>query len=422
MSDIHIKPSKLAGTVKIPPSKSAAHRAIICAALSDGVSKIYPISESKDMSATVNAMRALGAEVKKDGDTLTVKGVFSGKERNNSKQTIDCIESGSTLRFLIPIAAALGGDFTFTGQGRLPQRPISCYDELLTSHSVKVEYNGTLPFSFKGKLTPGVFKLPGDVSSQYVTGLLLALVLLNGDSEIIMTSPLQSKAYVDITVSVMKDFGVLVSPTENGYFVKGSQRFTPREYNVEGDWSQGAFFLCADALGAQIEVKGLGLNSLQGDREILTALEKMGAEIKSDNNSITLSAKELCGTVIDAQEIPDIIPILALTACFCKTETHFKNCARLRIKESDRLESTRELIVSLGGKAEIKGDELIVFPSKLKGGSVNGYNDHRIVMSAAIAAAFSLSDTTISDRESINKSYPEFFEDYKKLGGNIYDF
>ena len=148
----------------------------------------------------------------------------------------------------------------------------------------------------------------------------------------------------------------------------------------------------------------------------------MGAEIKSDNNSITLSAKELRGTVIDAQEIPDIIPILALTACFCKTETHFKNCARLRIKESDRLESTRELIVSLGGKAEIKGDELIVFPSKLKGGSVNGYNDHRIVMSAAIAAAFSLSDTTISDRESINKSYPDFFEDYKKLGGNIYDF
>lgn len=416
MSDILVKNSRLSGDIIIPPSKSVAHRAIICAALSEGTSTLSPISESEDMTATLGAIKALGADYKRNKNTLTIYGANSA---NGEHKVIDCIESGSTLRFMIPIAGAKGGSYEFTGRGRLPQRPIGCYEDLLTSHGVDVKYNGTLPFICKGQLKSGTFSLPGNISSQYITGLLLALPLLDGDSEIVLTTPLESSAYVDITIDVMKKFGVGISKTQKGYFIQGNQQYKGCNFSVESDWSQGAFFLCAGALGADICVKGLNTSSVQGDSAVIEILQNMGADISETDGGFVFSQSDLHSITFDAKEIPDIVPILAVTAMFCKGVTHIKNCARLRIKESDRLSATLDLILAFGGICEIKGDDLYItgveqFNPYRK---INGFNDHRIVMSAAIAGAFAGGETLISDRQSVNKSYPNFFDDYNKLGG-----
>lgn len=422
MSEVLVKDSKLQGEVVIPPSKSVAHRAIICAALAGGESTITPVSESKDMVATISAVELLGATAHRSGDTLSVNGCKASDSTDTV--TVDCIESGSTLRFLIPIAAALGGNYSFVGSGRLPTRPIDCYTTLLQEHGVKVDYSGTLPFNFSGKLTPGKFELPGNVSSQYITGLLLALPLLEGDSEIVLTTRLESSGYIDITTKVMAEFGVRVAKTETGWSVKGGQSYSPRTYSVESDWSQGAFFLCAGAIGGDITVKGLSLDSLQGDKAVLDILRNMGADITETENGLVCKKAPLHAYDFDAREVPDIVPVLATTALFCTGTTHITGCERLRIKESDRLVSTNDMLLSFGGCSEIQGDSLVVtgtdtFSEYRK---VNGFNDHRIVMSACVAAAFASGETLITDKDSVNKSYPNFYEHYTKLGGNASDF
>ena len=262
MSNVVIKPSTLCGTVRVPPSKSDVHRAIICAALAKGVSTVSPVAFSEDISATIDCIKALGAEVFVDGDKVTIN---STKIFENKTADLQCRESGSTVRFFIPVAAAGGVNAVFNGKGRLPQRPLGVYTDLLPKHGVECITHGGLPFEIKGQLDSGRFDVPGDISSQFITGLLFALPLLDGDSVIHLTSPLQSKGYIDMTLSVQKQFGVEIITDGNDYIIKGNQKYVPCDYITEGDWSQAAFFLVGGALGGDITVEGVKKDSFQGD-------------------------------------------------------------------------------------------------------------------------------------------------------------
>lgn len=395
MGIVKIENSILNGTVTAPPSKSAAHRALICSFLAGGGS-VFPIINSKDMQATTGVIDAL-----KRGDS-----------------TLNCIESGSTLRFMIPVAASLGKNVTFTGEGRLPERPVGEYLEILPKHNVKVESNGFLPLSISGKLTNGTYEAAGDVSSQYITGLLLALANVDGDSAVILTTKLQSKPYVDMTVKVMADYGVYVKETEFGYLIHGNQQFKKLDYTVEGDWSQAAFFLVAGAIGGDITVNGLDMNSTQGDKEIVNVIRNFGGNITVDDNEIRCFGGELKGTEIDASDIPDLVPIIAVLAAFAKGKTVIKGAERLRYKESDRIESVVQNLKLLGAQVQETTDGMIINGGKkLNSAKLKGFNDHRIVMAFSVAGLYIDGAIEIDDAESINKSYPSFFEDYNRLGG-----
>ena len=395
MGIVKIENSILNGTVIAPPSKSAAHRALICSFLAGGGS-VSPIINSKDMQATTGVIDAL-----KRGDS-----------------TLNCIESGSTLRFMIPVAASLGKNVTFTGEGRLPERPVGEYLEILPKHNVKVESNGFLPLSISGKLTNGTYEAAGDVSSQYITGLLLALANVDGDSAVILTTKLQSKPYVDMTVKVMADYGVDVKETEFGYLIHGNQQFKKLDYTVEGDWSQAAFFLVAGAIGGNITVNGLDMNSTQGDKEIVNVIRNFGGNITVDDNEIRCFGGELKGTEIDASDIPDLVPIIAVLAAFAKGKTVIKGAERLRYKESDRIESVVQNLKLLGAQVQETTDGMIINGGKkLNSAKLKGFNDHRIVMAFSVAGLYIDGTVEIDDAESINKSYPSFFEDYNRLGG-----
>lgn len=395
MGIVKIENSILNGTVTAPPSKSAAHRALICSFLAGGGS-VSPIINSKDMQATTGVIDAL-----KRGDS-----------------TLNCIESGSTLRFMIPVAASLGKSVTFTGEGRLPERPVGEYLEILPKHNVKVESNGFLPLSISGKLTNGTYEAAGDVSSQYITGLLLALANVDGDSAVILTTKLQSKPYVDMTVKVMADYGVYVKETEFGYLIHGNQQFKKLDYTVEGDWSQAAFFLVAGAIGGDITVNGLDMNSTQGDKEIVNVIRNFGGNITVDDNEIRCFGGELKGTEIDASDIPDLVPIIAVLAAFAKGKTVIKGAERLRYKESDRIESVVQNLKLLGAQVQETTDGMIINGGKkLNSAKLKGFNDHRIVMAFSVAGLYIDGTVEIDDAESINKSYPSFFEDYNRLGG-----
>ena len=416
MSSITISPSCLSGTVSVPPSKSAAHRAIICAALAKGVSHIAPVELSDDIRATVSCMEQLGASLRWDGNSLTVDGtgIFSPKSA-----LLDCGESGSTLRFLIPVAAAGGTDASFVGHGRLPERPIGVLTDCLPSHGTDCITKGGLPLQIHGQLRGGLFEIPGNVSSQFITGLLLALPLLPEDSEIRLTSPLQSAGYIQMTLNTMKDFGVFVTPAANGWLIQGGQAYQSRSCTVEGDWSQAAFYLTAGALGGRITIDNLSLSSAQGDKACLELYRQFGAEITlEDNGAITVAPGKLRGITLNAEQIPDLVPALAVTAALCEGRTVITGAARLRIKECDRLAAMQDGLSRLGARITETPDGLIIDGvSRLKGGFAEGYHDHRIVMSMAVAAAACDGDITISDKESINKSYPTFFEEYSRLGG-----
>mgnify|MGYP002525202332 FL=1 len=403
--DIKITPSKLIGTVNIPSSKSMTHRMLICAALANGQSKISNITFSKDIYATINALTAIGADIKINEDSATVLGI------NNVSDIaeIDCCESGSTLRFLIPITAALGINSTYTGQGRLPERPITPYLRELTKHGIKFEYNNTMPFNMSGKLKSGKFKLEGNISSQFITGMLFALPLLNGDSEIIMTSALESKPYADMTIQCLNTFGIEITETKKGYFIKGNQKYKPKNIIVEGDYSQAAFFYTANILGNDIRINNLMENSLQGDKKIVEITRNL---CYNENN-------EPNGFSINAADIPDLVPILGVLGTFCQGKSLIYGAERLKIKESDRLESTSAALNALGGNITAENDGLSILHSVLKGGVVDSFGDHRIAMSAAIAATVCSEPVIIKNADAVEKSYPDFFKDYQKLGGII---
>ena len=415
MSDVTVKPSQLNGKVNIPPSKSDVHRAIICAALAKGVSTVSPVAYSEDILATIDCIKALGAKVYSNGDKVTID---STKLFEPESAVMNCRESGSTVRFFIPVAAAGGVTSVFNGKGRLPQRPLNVYAELLPKHGIECKTEGGLPFEITGQLTAGRYDVPGNISSQFITGLLFALPLLDGDSVIHLTSPLESKGYIDMTISVQRSFGVDIQTVGNDYIVKGSQKYKSCDYITEGDWSQAAFFLAAGAIGGNVTVQGVKRNSFQGDKEIVKLMERFGADVKQTDDSVSCCFNKLKGIEIDAAQIPDLVPILAVCGAFAEGTTIIYNAQRVRLKESDRLMAISDCLNSCGANVAETDDGLLINGVPfIDGGSVKGYNDHRIVMSMAIAALRSRENIVISDRESISKSYGNFFEDYRIIGG-----
>lgn len=415
MSIVKYLPFTPNGSVTAPPSKSDVHRAVICAALSDGVSTISPVALSNDIKATIGCIEALGAKTKIENGVLTVdgSGMFSKKSA-----VLDCGESGSTLRFFIPVAAFGGVNTKFVGSGRLPKRPIGIFTDLLPDFGVSCVTEGGLPLQISGKLEGGTFKIPGDVSSQFITGLLFVLPLLKGDSDIVLTSPVESADYINMTIFTMSRFGVYVEAADYGWHIKGGQRYKSCSYTTDGDWSQAAFFLVSAAISGSVTVNGVNRDSAQGDRKIAGLLSQFGASVEQKDASITVKSAKMHAINIDASQIPDLVPILAVCASFAEGKTKIVNAHRLRIKESDRLKTTADLINSLGGKVKELPDGLeITGTESLSGGKADGCNDHRIVMSAAACASKLDGTIECSDALSINKSYPEFFNDYNSIGG-----
>lgn len=423
MSNITVSASPIHGTAEPPPSKSAAHRALICAALA-GKGIVHGVNDSEDMRATLGAIRAMGHTVQHQSDTVTIASI-AGRAKDESIR-IDCLESGSTLRFLIPVFAAMGCDCIFTGSGRLPQRPLGIYEDCLPKHGValKKPEDFNLPLKISGKLEPGLYELPGNISSQFISGFLFALPLCGGDSEIRLTAPLESSAYVDMTVDAMKEAGITVEHTATGWKVPGNQQYQPHSYIVESDWSQAAFLLAMGVLGGEITLSGLHLNSRQGDKAIVALLQYFGADITVLPDKIICRKSNLYGIEIDATQIPDLVPILAVLGSFAQGTTVIKGAARLRLKESDRLAAITQSLNLAGGKVKETDDGLLIQGAEsLYGGvTVPGFNDHRIVMSMAVAALCCDKPLTITDAESVHKSWPEFFDVYKSCGGEAHGF
>lgn len=421
MAEITLLPGKLSGTITVPPSKSLAHRMIICAALADGESRISPIQGSEDILATLDGMRALGAECRLEGDTAIIRG--AGARRQTAPVEICCRESGSTLRFLVPLSMTLGVGAHFTGAPGLAVRPLTPYRTICESVGAEYSHQALPELSahVRGSLPAGRYEVPGNISSQFITGLLLALSVTGGDSEIVLTTPLESTAYVDLTLDAMASFGVKVNITPNGYFIPGGQTYTARDAIVEGDYSQAANWLCAAALGSDISVAGLNPDSFQGDRGILDVLRAMGAEIGYSGGAFRVRADRLRAVDVDVSDIPDIAPVIALTCCFAEGTSHIRNAGRLRIKECDRLSATVEAINAMGGCAEEHADEMIITGTgSLRGGNICACrNDHRMAMLHAVASTRCEQPLTLDSRECVRKSYPHFWNDFAAVGGKF---
>ncbi|MBE7091015.1 MAG: 3-phosphoshikimate 1-carboxyvinyltransferase [Clostridiales bacterium] len=408
--NVKITPAPLAGTVESVGSKSFAHRALIAAALfAKGEVILAGITPSKDVEATVNCLRALGATIV-EGETYRVIPPTSFPK----KAVFPCIESGSTMRFFLPIAAALGIDAEFTGSPRLLQRPNDALFETLRSGGITVCENRFL----SGKLQSGIYRVNASVSSQYITGMLFALALLEGENELVLTGEIVSREYVDITVSVLKDFGIEILQTERGYKIKGKAESTVTEYKVEGDWSNAAFYLVAGALSGPVTVTNLNQKSLQGDRAILSVLAQTGANITQTATQVTVKRGELQGFSVNAEQIPDAVPILAVLAAFSKGETQISGVERLKIKESDRLAEIITTLQTAGISAKHENKKLIIMGGNPKGGKFFAANDHRMAMMQTILAAHAKGDSEILGAECVSKSYPMFYEDFLRVGGN----
>ena len=427
MADLKINPSKLKGEVKIPPSKSMAHRAIICAALSDGLCIIENIDYSDDIIATIDAMNSLGAKIVKHKDHIKVIGVYGSDEKAQETRVIDCNESGSTLRFLVPISLLFRGSSKFIGRGNLGKSPLTTYYNIFEKQGIKYSYEeDNLNLVINGELKPGTFEVEGNVSSQFITGLLFTLPLLKEDSKIIITTEMESRGYIDLTLRAMSDFGIeIINNNYREFIIKGNQKYNARNYRVEGDYSQAAFFLCADSLGNDVLCKDLDLNSLQGDKEVIDILERMNVVFNANDIGVKGTTNgELTSTVIDGSQCPDIIPVLTSVAALTKGTTEIINAGRLRIKECDRLAAVTSELNKLGAKIIEKEDGLVVTGvEKLQGGvDVWSHKDHRIAMTLAIASTRCEEPIVIKDYECIAKSYPNFFEDFKTLGGDVHEW
>ena len=404
--NVIITPTQLNGRVIIPPSKSMAHRYIIAAALAEGESVIKNVAYSQDIEATIRCMTELGAAFTRDGSTLTVQGMGANSMSANRRMALprlDCGESGSTLRFLIPVALAVRGGGVFVGQGRLMERPLQPYFDLFEEKGISYELkDGELTVS--GLLTPGDYTLPGHVSSQFFTGLMFALPLLEGDSKIVITSPLESGSYVEMTREAMK----LAKVNSDKGNLPGNQTYAPFTATVEADWSQAAFFYAAHGLNNPVAMGGLSPFSIQGDSQIVHFYQEL---CNSD--------EELAQ---DVSQCPDLFPPLAIMAALrAGHQTHIGGAARLRIKECDRITAVVDALrkfglaveefadgISLVGKPQLRGDVVI-----------DSYNDHRIAMMAAIAATRATGPVTVTNAECVAKSYPDFWEVYESLGGQI---
>ncbi len=416
MKNMKFSPTKIDGAVRIPSSKSQSHRALISAALA-GNSAVRGVDVSNDITATANALSALGASITHDADTRTF--YVSEPCGRGAVATINCGESASTLRFLIPIAASLGARVTFVGEGRLPNRPTDIYKQILEARGARLAYpeNGEfLPLLIDGALTSGEYQLRGDISSQFVTGLIYAATSLEGVSKIKLTTTLESKPYVDLTVQALRLFGANITEESDGYAVVGGT-LSPADIDVEGDCSQAAFFAVAAAIGGRVTMSGIHRGTRQGDFALFDIVSRFGAHVSWNGGDVTVAKGEkLTAHDIDAKDIPDLVPALAVMAAFASGTTRIYNAGRLRIKESDRIASTAAMINALGGEAHESEDGLIIVGKQtLTGGSVCACNDHRIAMAAAAASAGCTGDVCVDDMSCINKSYPEFVRDFEAV-------
>ncbi len=414
--EMRCTPAILSGKIKAISSKSHAHRVLICSALADEPTKINCNVLSKDITATLECLKMLGADIKTEENTILVT-----PRKFREKAEIDCDESGSTLRFLLPVVSALGVDTTIIAHGRLPERPLSPLKEELEKKGITFETGNEFPLHITGKLQSGEYELAGNISSQFISGLLFALPLLDGESIIKLIPPIQSKPYIDMTVATLRDFGIIIEEAENTYIIKGKQKYvSPKEITIEGDWSNSAFFLCAGAISNDgVTVSGLNANSAQGDKKILDILKRMGASVQINNDEITVKKNKLMGTMVNGGDIPDLVPIVSVMGAMCdKGVTHIVNASRLRLKESDRIATTEALLSKVGAAVSETDDGLVIWgENELIGGRVEGANDHRIVMSAAILSCLCALPIDIVGAEAVEKSYPHFFEDFNSLGG-----
>lgn len=412
-----ILPGARTGEVHIPASKSQAHRMLLCAAMGEKEVTLRCRGLSKDILATVACLKALGASVDAEGEVLHLRPVSAPPP---GLCLLPCGESGSTLRFLLPLVGALGASAVFEREGRLPERPIEPLGRELCRNGMDIRSDGAR-LSCSGQLRPGAFSLPGNISSQYISALLMTLPLLEGESTLHMEGALESAAYVAMTEEVLRLGGVQTEKTGAGYRIPGGQhcRFAP-ELSVEGDYSNAAFFLCAGALSERgIRVTGLDPQSRQGDRAIVPLLEEMGAQVASDGSSVTVKRAALHGITIDASPIPDLIPVLSVVAAAASGETRVIHAQRLRLKESDRLHSTTQMLRALGTEAEELPDGLVIRGGRtLAGGTVDACGDHRIAMSAAVAGGICRGAVTICGSECVQKSYPDFWTDFQQLKGD----
>ena len=412
-----ILPGARTGEVHIPASKSQAHRMLLCAAMGENEVTLRCRGLSKDILATVACLKALGASVDAEGEVLHLRPVSAPPP---GLCPLPCGESGSTLRFLLPLVGALGASAVFEREGRLPERPIEPLRRELCRNGMDIRGDGARLYC-SGQLRPGAFSLPGNISSQYISALLMTLPLLEGESTLHMEGALESAAYVAMTEEVLRLGGVRTEKTGYGYRIPGGQRcrFAP-ELSVEGDYSNAAFFLCAGALSERgIRVTGLDPQSRQGDRAIVPLLEEMGAQVASDGSSVTVKRAALHGITIDASPIPDLIPVLSVVAAAASGETRVIHAQRLRLKESDRLHSTTQMLRALGAEAEELPDGLVIRGGRtLAGGTVDACGDHRIAMSAAVAGGICRGAVTICGSECVQKSYPDFWTDFQQLKGD----
>lgn len=415
--NLHISPKPLNGKIAAISSKSDAHRALICAALAEGKTKLKIDNTSRDIEATISCIEALGGKVEKNGSFFDVTPI----KRGTFSPTLDCYESGSTLRFLFPVANLVSTNPTFIGRGRLPERPLSPLREEMEKNGVEIE-GKMLPITTKGTLKGGIYRLAGNISSQFISGLLFALPLCESDSKIVLTTPLESKGYVEMTLSTLKQFGINIEQGHNEYIIKGNQKYiSPKTLTIEGDWSNAAFWLCGGAISGEIKCTGLNHDSNQGDKQIVSVLEKFGAEVIRSANDVTIKKADLKGINLDCTDIPDLVPIISAVASLAEGQTLLTGLERLKIKESDRLSAVYNTLINLGADAKISDNSLIITGKKeLSGGNAEGFNDHRMVMMSSILASRCKEGVNITDCEAVNKSYPDFFEHLKELGGAFY--
>ncbi|MBM6681880.1 3-phosphoshikimate 1-carboxyvinyltransferase [Pseudoflavonifractor capillosus] len=411
--DVTIIPSRLRGTVTPPSSKSVAHRALIAAALSGGFSIISNLGDSKDIQATRRCLSNLSTWIEDlSPDKVRVHGIGHSLVQAGPFPMLDCGESGSTLRFLIPVALLVQGEAQFTGRGRLMERPLKPYEDLFREKGLTWKLEDSVLTLDGGRgydtlaLDPGEYRLPGNVSSQFITGLLFVLPLLDGDSDLVLTSPLESRGYVDLTLDVLRTFGIRVEERADAFHVPGNQCYESRNFTVEADWSQAAFWYAANFAGGQVDIQGLNMDSKQGDKVIALQYWKLAKPGEAE---------------LDVSQCPDLVPPLAAMAAVRAGTTHFTHAARLRMKESDRLSTVAAALQAMGAQVEEGADSLTIHGQERLpgGGTVDCCNDHRIAMMAAVSAAFAQEPVKLLGAECVRKSYPEFWDHFIQLGGEV---
>jgi len=425
LADIVIKKSEhLAGEVSAPPSKAYTHRMLIAALLSNGTSKISNPLISDDTKATLRAVKVFGAETELLENCWTIRGV---ELLRTPKNPINCGESGVTLRFMIPVATLASGSTIFTFGSSLERRPIApllqSLKQLGTESYLQLKEGSSLVRIHGGGIRGGKTSIRGDISSQFISGLLFACPKAKEDTEIAVTTPLESSSYVQMTMDVLikHEIGVSASNDFTQLKIHSNQNYSPCNHQVPGDFSSAAFLVAAAAVtSSKVRVKNLDYHTIQGDKAILDILEKMGSEVRTDDKFVEVEGGQLNAVDVDAKDIPDLVPVCAVLACYSKGITKIYNAKRLRYKESDRLNSLGAELKKMGAEIFVKEDSLIIKgPCAMQGATVDSHNDHRIAMACAIAALEAVGETEIQNSECVNKSYPRFFDDLRSLGANV---